>query len=167
MKLEDLKREFEETRKVVKERDLNLPSVTMASLLGSLYDLGILTQGTVGLLARHFVPKICAYMHEKGIMSPEKDPLENLRSAFKEYGFKDDEVSFAREGEEVRVEVVTKRCKICPKGVGGAEIQGTACPVPYFVAYCLSLATGKLWTPKQMTKKEGGKCKASVAPAEG
>jgi len=166
LKLEELRKLFDEAREVVKEREVNLPAVTMASLLGSLYELGILTQGTVGVLARRFVPKVCAYMYEKGVVSPQKDALENLYSAFKEYGFKEGEVKFERKDGEVEIEVVTGRCKVCPKGIGGAEIKGVACPVPYFVAYCLSLMTNKLWKPKEMTRKEGDKCKASVEAAE-
>ncbi len=158
-------KELEEARRAVKERKPNLASVTMASLLGSLYELGVLTQGTVGLLARHFVPRICAYLLEEGAVSPDKEPLENVKTAFERFGFRKDDYAIEAEGDEVRIEIVTKKCKICPKGVGGAEIHGTACPVPYMVAYCLSIWTKKPWKVKERVKKEGDKCKCSVAEA--
>ena len=33
-------------------------------------------------------------------------------------------------GDEIIVEIASDKCKICPKGVGGAEIEGTLCLIP-------------------------------------
>ncbi len=166
MYAELLKKRFEEAQKVLGEREVNLASVTMASVLASLNELGILTQGTVGTLANYFTPRICAYFKLNGVINEKMDIKDVLMNSFKQYNFKDDEVRIEVKGDEVEIEIVTKRCKLCPKGVGGAEIEGSACPVPYFVADCLSLITGSKWEPELYrkdrnffaVKKEEGKC---------
>jgi hypothetical protein len=34
-------------------------------------------------------------------------------------------------------------CRICPKGVGGAEIKGSFCPIPNFIAKLVNLMLGR------------------------
>ncbi len=164
--MEDPREAFEETVKVVKEREVNLASITLASLIASLSELGILTQGTVAALAKYFTPRICAYMKVKGVIDEGKPIEENMKRVFEEYAFKDGDYRFKASGNEVEIEIVTKRCKVCPKGVGGAEIPGTACPIPHFAATCLSILTGKSWKAKRVNKgtveKEGGLCKMKL-----
>ncbi len=161
---------IEKSREVIKKRNVNLASVTLASLVASLSELGILTQGTVASLAKYFTPRICAYMLEKGIVDPNKPLLENLKKVFEEYAFTEEDYEVVASDGELRVEIVTDRCKVCPKGVGGAEIPGSACPVPYFLSICLSILTNERWEPKKMkvgnrievVHKEGGKCKIEL-----
>ena len=157
------------TQEVLKKREVNLASTTLASLIASLSELGILTQGTVNALARYFVPRICAYITLSKEINPN-DPMKSLMDVFKEYAFKESDVNLVQEDGEISIEIVTDNCKICPKGVGGAEIPGSACPVPYFVSICLSLLTKEQWKPEVerrgnkvgLVVKEGGRCKMRI-----
>ncbi len=167
---QDLSKIIEKTREIIKERNVNLASITLASLIASLSELGILTQGTISSLAKYFTPRICAYMLEKGIIDPSKPLPENLRRVFGEYAFTDEDYEVDLSDSKIHVEVVTDRCKVCPKGVGGAEIPGSACPMPHFLSICLSILTNEKWEPKKikvgnkigLVVKEGGKCKMEV-----
>lgn len=158
------------SREVIRKRHVNLASITLASLIASLSELGILTQGTVSSLAKYFTPRICAYMLEKGIIDPSKPPVENLRKVFEEYAFTNEDYEIKEDGNEIHIEIVTDECKVCPKGVGGAEIPGSACPLPHFIAICLSILTGEKWEPKKIRKdnkiklvlKEEGECKMAI-----
>jgi hypothetical protein len=154
--LEEVRTVVEKSRKVIRERNVSLPSITLASLLGSLYELGILTQGTVAVMAQYFTPRVCAYMLEKGIVKEGNNVVENLNNVLKAYNFEDDEFSITLINGEVRVKVSSKKCKVCPKGVGGAEIKGSACPIPYFIALCLSLLTNNVWKPA-LQRRDGGR----------
>ncbi|UXD21366.1 hypothetical protein IPA_03490 [Ignicoccus pacificus DSM 13166] len=170
--IDELLESVRKTRDIIRKRDVSLSSITMASLLGSLHELGILTQGTVGLLAHYFTPRICAYMLEKGIVNESKSIKENLENAFKAYNYKDGEYSIEAKEDEVKIEIVSERCKLCPKGVGGAEIKGSACPVPYFIGVCLSILTRRRWEPElyetpqghSAVLKEEGRCKMIIKP---
>ena len=57
MRIEDLRKEAERAKKVIKERDVPLHSLVLASMLASLSEIGILNQGTVGVLAKSFTPR--------------------------------------------------------------------------------------------------------------
>ena len=155
MKAKDLREEVERAKKVIKERDVPLHSLVLASMLASLNELGILNQGTVGVLAKSFTPKVLAYLELKGVVSEGRGARENLEAIFKEFGFKDGEFEIEETGEGIRISVVTNKCKICPKGVGGAELEGAACPVPYMVSTALSVLTGEEWRPE--LRKAGNK----------
>ena len=166
----DISEIVKKSREVIRKRHVNLASITLASLIASLSELGILTQGTVSSVAKYFTPRICAYMLEKGIIDPSKPPVENLRKVFEEYAFTDEDYEIKESGNEIHVEIVTNECKVCTKGVGGAEISRSACPLPHFIAVCLSILTGERWEPKKVREdkkivlvlKEEGKCKMVI-----
>jgi len=167
--ISELEEIVKKTQEVIKERDVSLASITLASLIASLSELGILTQGTVNALAYYFTPRICSYMMLKGI-TKEGDIKESLMKTFKEYAFKEDDFNVKIDDNEVGIEIVSDNCKICPKGVGGAGILGSACPIPYFVSICLSLITKNQWGPETIRKggkvtlvlKEEGRCKMRI-----
>lgn len=78
---------------------------------------------------------VMGYFKEKGKL-PEtgQDPMENLKIAVnflqQEIGLAE-EYGFSEDGQTLWVRSET--CKLCPKGVGGAEIKSTACPYPHFI----------------------------------
>ncbi|ALU11491.1 hypothetical protein EYM_01570 [Ignicoccus islandicus DSM 13165] len=162
---EEVERVVNETIEVIKERDVPLQSLTLAALLASLQQLGILTQGTVATLAKYFSLRIIAYMIYHKIVDMNKSVEENLMSAFKQYGFKDSEISINSKNGEVEIDIVTAKCKLCPKGVGGAELEGNACPVPYLVSYALTAMEGKTWKPELI--KNGSSAKLTVVSKTG
>ncbi|ABU82331.1 hypothetical protein [Ignicoccus hospitalis] len=159
-----LMKNFEEALKVIKERDVPLSSLTLASMLASLNELGLLNQGTVGVLSKYFTPRILAYFVAHGLVDPKKGIEENLKVMFSEYGYSEDEYEVEANENSLKISVVTKRCKICPKGVGGAELEGAACPLPYMVAAALTLMDGREWRPKLVSN--GGRMKAVVKEDE-
>ncbi len=167
---------IEKTMKVIEERDVPLQSLTLAAMLASLHKLGILNQGTVAELASYFSPRVIAYMIYHKIVDPKKDVKENLMNVFKQYGYKEGEISIEAKDGEIDIHIVTAKCKLCPKGVGGAELEGPACPIPYFVAVALTAIEGKKWKPEPVKNgsiarlavvvKSGGICRMRIKRIE-
>lgn len=165
------KTKLDRTLRVIKERDVGLQGLMLASMISSLDRLGLLTQGTVAALAGDFTPKLCAYFIHKGIIKKDMNVKDILDTMFRSFGYKYGEYKIETKDNEVLVNIVTDKCKVCPKGVGGAEIPGTACPLPYMISVCLSLLTDKLWMPKvygkgakkEVLRKEEGTCKMKIA----
>ena len=67
----------------------------------------------------------------------------------------------AGEGQVVLL-VAGDKCRICPKGVGGADIKGTLCPIPSFLESLVNKIAGKeiLDLITNGIEKEGTTCKA-------
>ena len=170
MKVETLDKLIEESKRVIEEKRPPLQSVVLASLLASLERLGVLTQGTVGALSNHFVPKLIAYFLVNGSVDPSKSLEENLKAMFEEFGFEEGTVEIKKGNDEVGVRVLTKKCRICPKQVGGAMIKGFACPIPYMIAIALTYFTREEWRPVpvrvgarlQLLEREGERCAMKV-----
>jgi hypothetical protein len=58
--------------------------------------------------------------------------------------------------------IASNKCRICPKGVGGAAVKGTLCPIPSLLDALINKIAQKdlleLITPG--IEKEGSTCKA-------
>lgn len=158
---------FEE---VVIERDLNKWNVLVASLVAGFDKLGVLSQAVVNKDMQVVADKLARFFRVRGNV-PQVDPnapfQKNLKSIIE---FLDRELEMAGEASveitdsEVAFKVVGNTCHFCPKGVGEAELPGTACPYP---ALIMEFANRFLPEDQQVEvviqgrnylKKEGGVC---------
>ncbi len=159
---------FEE---VVIERNLNKWNVLVASLIAGFDRLGVLSQAVVNKDMQVVADKLARFFKVKGNV-PQVDPSasfeENLRRIIE---FLDRELELAgessveAEGDQLTFKVVGSTCHFCPKGVGEAELPGTACPYP---ALIMEFANKFLPDDQKVEvvqqgrnylKKEGGVCR--------
>lgn len=127
---------FEE--KVI-ERDLNKWNVLVSSLIAGFSKLGILSQAVVNKDMEMVAEKLARYFkvqHHVPEVSAAANFNENLTKVIK---FLDLELEMASQKKIVSKEdtlefqVTTNTCNFCPKGVGEAELSGTACPYPALI----------------------------------
>ena len=127
---------FEE--KVI-ERDLDKWNVLVASLIAGFSKLGILSQAVVNKDMEMVADKLARYFktkHNIPQINESADFKENLSNIIK---FLDRELELASEkkiltdDEKLEFQVATNTCHFCPKGVGEAELAGTACPYPALI----------------------------------
>ncbi len=159
---------FEE---VVIERNLNKWNVLVASLIAGFDRLGVLSQAVVNKDMQVVADKLARFFKVKNNV-PEINPSasfqENLKKVIE---FLDEELQLAGEttieatDSEITFNVVGSTCHFCPKGVGEAELPGTACPYP---ALIMEFANKFLPEDQKVEvvqqgrnylKKEGGMCR--------
>ena len=156
---------------VVIERNLDKWNVLVASLIAGFDKLGVLSQGIVNKDMEVVADKLARYFKVKGVV-PEIDPSasfeENLKRIIQ---FLDNELELAGKSfiehsdGKVEFKVQGNTCHFCPKGVGEAELPGTACPYPALIKEFAN----KFLPPDQQVevvlqgrnylKKEGGLCR--------
>ena len=154
---------------LVKERNLSLLHVIMASFMGQLADLGLLNQGSANLIGLGVGQRLGRYFKEVGILLPEKD-VEAVKRILELADVAEFLLVEKLSDESLLVGIKSDKCKYCPKGIGGAEISGTVCPIPYLIVSTLTSYTGKkysvaLWKKGKgstVIKKEEGYCKFMV-----
>ena len=113
---------------MIKERDLGVYHYLTASLLGGLADLGLLNQGSANLVGRRTGERLADFLVSEGI-TPTGNPENDLKIIMEKIGIAK-EFQVVEEDDKLAVEIPAPLCRYCPKGVGGAEIPGTACPLP-------------------------------------
>lgn len=158
-------------KQVVLERDLNPYHSFFSSFFAGLAELGMINQGSINIVSKRAADYLYSYLEAKEILPdmsavPGNTPTEvaknlilyinKILSLVGEYEFKD-----AEDGQAILL-ITGNTCRICPKGVGGAEVKGTLCPLPSLVESMvnkiakqdlLELATSGI-------EKEGVTCKA-------
>nr|MDO8046060.1 hypothetical protein [Candidatus Baldrarchaeota archaeon] len=154
---------------LVKERNLTLLHVIMASFMGQLADLGLLNQGSANLIGLGVGQRLGRYFKEVGILLPEND-VEAVKRILELADVAESLSVEKLSDENLLVGIKSDKCKYCPKGIGGAEISGTVCPIPYLIVSTLTSYTGKkysiaLWKKDKSSiviKKEEGYCKFMI-----
>jgi len=167
-------KEYEKALEIIRERNVKLNSIILASALGALSEFGALNQGTVGLVAEHIAPEICAWMKTSNALSEDSGIHENLSNLFKTFGLAENNFKLKVKDNEVEVSIRTEKCPFDPTVVGKAEMPGTLCPVPFIISICLEILTQKTWNPKierkgahfEVVKKENGWCSMRIVRAE-
>ena len=158
-------------KQVVLERDLNPYHLFFASFFGGLGELGMLNQGSINIVAKRAADYLYAYLDAKEIL-PDMDAVpgetkpeliknlilyvNKILSMVGEYDLQeagDDQVVLLIEGTT---------CRICPKGVGGAAMKGTLCPIPSLLEALINMIAQKDMLELITTgiEKEGSTCKA-------
>lgn len=152
----------------IARRDINQHNAFLFAIFAGMVDLGLVNQGVVNELARKTASYMVNYYSAKDIDFPFGDgPLDkNVAYLFE---FFNGDLSFVKEyaieqsGEGVRLSVASQLCRICPKGLGGAEIKGTLCLIPHFFMHLMNYFLPR---EKQLSlrkgeppiRKEGGNC---------
>ncbi len=133
--------------------------VFTASILGGLNTLGVLNQGVMNLLVRSMAPKLIGYMIRRGLLPSTRqggDPAGLIAGLLNAINVG----VYVVEGRGDTLVVTVKKCYYCPKRVGGAKLQGTACPIPRLLVELLRYygytVTGH---PKPIITAEGCKTK--------
>ena len=158
-------------KKVVLERDLNPYHSFFSSFFAGLAELGMINQGSINIVAKRAADYLYSYLEAKEILPdmsavPGETTTEvaknlilymnKILSMVGEYDFQDTE-------EDQAVLLITgSTCRICPKGVGGAEVKGTLCPIPNLVESMVNKIAQKdlLELVTSGIEKEGPTCKA-------
>ena len=152
-------------------RDLNPYHSFLASFFAGLAELGIVNQGTINIVSSRAAEYLYSYLEAKGLLPDMKEVAgENTAEVVKNLILYINEIlslmggyDFQEVGDsQVALMVAGDQCRICPKGVGGAKVKGTFCPIPMFIQSLVNMIAGKE-TIKLITKgveKEGTTCKA-------
>ena len=123
-------------------RDLNPYHSFLASFFAGLAELGMVNQGSINIVSKRAAEYLYAYLEAKEIL-PDMETVpgdttaevvknlilyvNKILSLVGEYEFKD------TDDDQAVLLITGNTCRICPKGVGGAEVEGTLCPIPSLV----------------------------------
>lgn len=158
-------------KQVVLERDLNPYHSFFSSFFAGLAELGMINQGSINIVTKRAAEYLYSYLDAKEILPnmsavPGETPTQvaknlilyvnKILSLVGEYDFKDAE-------DDMAVLLITgNTCRICPKGVGGAEVKGTLCPVPSLVESLVNRIAGQEMLDLVTTgiEKDGSSCRA-------
>jgi len=158
-------------KQVVLERDLNPFHSFFASFFAGLGELGMLNQGSINIVAKRAAEYLYAYLEAKEILpdmasvpgDTDAELIKNLilyvnkiLSLVGEY-----DLQPADEGQVVLL-ITGNTCRICPKGVGGAAVKGTLCPIPSLLEALINKIAQKELVELITAgiEKEGSTCKA-------
>jgi hypothetical protein len=158
-------------KQIVLERGLNPYHSFFASFFAGLGELGMLNQGSINIVAKRAADYLYAYLDAKEIL-PDMDAvpgeskaeiIKNLILYINKILSMVGEYDLQEAGEDQVVLLIAgQTCRICPKGVGGAEVKGTLCPIPSLLEALINLIAQKDMLELITTgiEKEGSTCKA-------
>ncbi len=158
-------------KQLVIERDLNPYHSFFAAFFAGLSELGMLNQGSINIVAKRAAECLYAYMEAKEILpdmnavpgDTQAEIIKNLILYVNKILSLVGEYDLQESGEgQVELLIAGNTCRICPKGVGGAEVKGTLCPIPSLLESLINKIAQKDMV-KLITKgieKEGTTCKA-------
>ena len=120
----------------IQERGLELSHVLTASFLSGFGEVGALNQAVVNNMMRKLAARVAAWFQVHGQdpgVASQDGPAQRVAKVFSllnEHLHLVGDFRVEPEGDDVVVSIGSGTCRICPIGVGEAEIQGTACPFP-------------------------------------
>ncbi len=154
----------------IENRGLEAYHIIVASFLSGFSEIGVLNQAVVNNLVKKMAERLAIWFRTKG-MDPGIRPGDGLGERLrKTILFLNTSLNLA---EEVKVGntmvgqavvITSNLCRICPVGVGEAEIPGTACPYPTLIQSITNLFSpdGKEVRVKvhdyNVLTKKSGKC---------
>ncbi len=158
-------------KKVVLERDLNPYHSFFAAFFGGLGELGMLNQGSINIVAKRAAEYLYAYLDAKEILPDmgnvpgrsKAEVIKNLILYINKILSMVGEYDLQETGDDQVVLLISgQTCRICPKGVGGAEVKGTLCPIPSLLEALINLIAQNdmLELITSGIEKEGSTCKA-------
>jgi hypothetical protein len=159
-------------KQVVLERDLNPFHSFFASFFAGLGELGLLNQGSINIVAKRAADYLYSYLEAKEILPnmksvPGDTPAELIKNLIlyinKILRLVGDYDLQQVDENQVALLIAGNTCRICPKGVGGADVKGTLCPIPSLLESLINKIAQQeiveLITPG--IEKDGGTCKAN------
>ncbi len=164
--------EYERTKSHVHKHPKPVSAV-LATTIATLAELGLLTQGSLGYLVELTAPKIFAIMEKEGYVRRGMDHKELVKKAMEFLGFDEGSYEMEDNGNELKLRVITEKCVLDPKSVGGVELKGTLCPLPFMLASFLMINDNKDWevvaerkgAHVYVVRKEDGKCEMTLKVA--
>lgn len=166
--------DFEEFEKRVEHRKLESVNVFCASLLAGLNEFGLLNQGVMDFAARGVGRKLADLANIKGLL--DKQTNGTLAEKCKTIALKLNDmlkiskISVNEKDNKVSIGIQSDLCKYCPKGVGGAELEGTICPFPGLIEEFLNAFLDEkvklvgIGTENKPLIKEGDYCTSYYEP---
>jgi len=158
-------------KQIVLDRDLNPFHSFFASFFAGLGELGMLNQGSINIVAKRAADYLYAYLEAKEILpdlsavpgSNSAEVIKNLILYINKILSLVGEYDLQQVDENQVVLMITgNTCRICPKGVGGAAVKGTLCPIPSLLESLLNKIAMKeiVELTTNGIEKDGGTCKA-------
>ena len=152
-------------------RELNPYHSFLSSFFAGLAELGMVNQGSIIIVAKRAADYLYSYLDAKEILpdmsavpgDTTAEVVQNLILYINKIlslmgGY---DLQEAEDGQVVLL-VAGDKCRICPKGDGGAAVKGTLCPIPSFLENLVNLIAGKelIDLVTNGIEKEGTTCKA-------
>jgi len=162
---------MDDIKTTIINRDLNPYHSFLSSFFAGLAELGMINQGSINIVSKRAAEYLYSYLDAKDIL-PDMNTvpgdsaaavvrnlilyINKILSLMGEYDLKE-----VDDGQVVLL-VAADKCRICPKGVGGAEVKGTLCPVPSFLESLVNKIAGTELIDLMTSgiEKEGNTCKA-------
>ena len=114
-------------------------------------------QGAMDVLSTWMGQELAKELLTQKIITPTSTPEEVLEKLLEEVRIAED-LSVEMEGDVAHV--VVQNCLICPRKVGGYDLEGnTACPVGGLVRGAIGLVSGKTPQLSKIDLKTGEICK--------
>ncbi|TFG29554.1 hypothetical protein EU528_09495 [Candidatus Thorarchaeota archaeon] len=114
-------------------------------------------QGAMDVLSTWMGQEIAKELLNQKVITPSSTPEEVLEKLLEEVRIAED-LSVEMEGDTAHV--VVQNCLICPRKVGGYDLEGnTACPVGGLVRGAIGLVSGKTPQLSKIDLKTGEICK--------
>ena len=162
---------MDDIKTTIINRDLNPYHSFLSSFFAGLAELGMINQGSINIVSKRAAEYLYSYLDAKDIL-PDMNTvpgdsaaavvrnlilyINKILSLMGEYDLKE-----VDDGQVVLL-VAADKCRICPKGVGGAEVKGTLCPIPSFLESLVNKIAGTELIDLMTSgiEKEGNTCKA-------
>ena len=143
-------------------------------MLAGLHEQGLLNQGLMYFAARETGGKLADFAKIKGLLGSQADgePLEKVSSIIEKLNemLKIGDVTVDKKDGGVSIRIKTDPCRYRPKGVGGAEFDGTLCPFPGLIEEFLNAFLNEkvklvgIGLENKPVIKEGGYCVLHYVP---
>jgi hypothetical protein len=158
-------------KEIVIERGINPYHSFLSSFFAGFAELGLINQGSMNIVSKRAAEYLYSYFDAKGLLATLKtqDDIYSEESIRYYIDFINGMLNLLGKydlekinQEEYLFKIAGNACRICPKGVGGAAIKGTFCPIPSFYKNLVNLLIGKNIIKLQSSgiQKEGSTCKA-------
>ncbi len=117
-----------------RERQLKATNIFIASFIAGLNEMGLLNQANVLWASRRAGRSLSECARLRGLMNQAPADVYEKAKFFLEKLVEMLDLAVRKEikleGDILSIKIYKNTCKFCPKGVGGAQLEGTLCPYP-------------------------------------
>ena len=156
---------------VVIKRGINPYHSFLSSFFAGFAELGMINQASMNIASKRAAEYLYSYLEAKELLDTleTQDDVRSEGSIRYHIDFINDKLNLLGRWdlkelnpEEQLFVIDGSACRICPKGVGGAAIKGTFCPIPSFYKHLVNLLSGQevVQLKSNGIEKEGVLCKA-------